>query len=139
MESWETSQVSKLRWTVLVIAVLVLAAAVLFAVLPYSLPVRSGDASSSLDTRTRCDNALVQRFGSPRPANVHTEVDKQSGISVVTVDNIEPDCRNVAPYRLGIAAGFLILALALGASAFASARRSRNRPNEAQEEAATAR
>jgi hypothetical protein len=110
------------RWALVISAMIALGCAVLFAVLPYTLPLQGG-GDPGPSTQTRCDAAVVQVFGSPSPGGV--EQSHGSARAVLTIPNVESSCDPVAHYRLGIAAGLLILALALGGVVLMSLRRER--------------
>ena len=58
-------------------AIVALAAAILFAVLPYTLALPTN--GSPITTHTRCDAALVQQFGTPKVGVVPPDDDVFAG------------------------------------------------------------
>jgi hypothetical protein len=103
---------SRWRWVLAVIAALVLVGAVLFAALPYTLPMGSAnDAEANQSTYTRCDAAVTQVFTSPSQGRVKLSTTGQH--ITVTVENLAP-CENVGRYRLGVGVLLLLGSLALG-------------------------
>ena len=91
---------------------------VLFAVLPYTVPIRMNSTS-----KVECDNAVVQVFGTPEFGLGESTFER--GESMTAIKNLGP-CESVAHYRLGIAAGFLLAAIALVVIVVVSARRGRH-------------
>jgi len=88
-------------------ALVALVGAVLFAVVPYTVPVRANGTNN-----VECDAAIVQMFGSPKFAFERAS-DSPNGEVWSSVKNFKPPCMSVAHYRLGIAAGLLVLAVVL--------------------------
>ena len=109
------------RRALAITAVTALGCALLFAVLPYTLPLPNGGEQGP-STQTRCDAAVVQVFGSPSEVGAETSLHGSAG-AVITIPNVESSCDPVAHYRLGIAAGLLVLAIALGGFVLLSLRR----------------
>jgi hypothetical protein len=111
-------------------AIVALVAAILFAALAYTLALP--DNGSPITTHTRCDAALVQQFGTPKVGVVTPDSSSQGSTQPIgiTVRNTPELCVPVAHYRLGIAAGLLIVALVLGGLVLMGARRDRRTAKE---------
>ena len=97
------------RWLLALGATVSLVAAVLFAVLPYTVPVRSNGTNN-----VECDGAIVQVFGSPQFGVGSSASRSPDGSPWVSTKNFKPPCLSVAHYRLGIATGLLLLAIVFG-------------------------
>lgn len=115
-------------------AIVALAAAILFAALPYTLALPTN--GSPITTHTRCDAALVQQFGTPKVGVVPPDASSRGSTQPIgiTVRNTAALCMPVAHYRLGIAAGLLIVALVFGGLVLVGARRDRRTPTRDAEE-----
>jgi hypothetical protein len=112
---------SRGRWGLAVLAVVMLVGAVLLAALPYTLPMGSANADAANQSiYTRCDAAVAQVVSSPGRDRIDVSTDKQP--ITITVPNLAP-CKNVARYRLG--AGLLLLtgSLAIGGYLIVEARK----------------
>jgi hypothetical protein len=117
--------VYKGRLGLAILGVVVFAGAVLFAALPYTVSVADANriaGNSQDDMETRCDAALIQMLGSPSQgrAQVGTGDD---GSPTITFSNHRPTCLTVARYRIGMAAGLLVIAVAVGVLMLVARRR----------------
>ena len=103
-----------------IVAAVALVAGVLFAALPYTVPVRSSGTNNA-----ECDGAVFQVFGSPKFGFEPESGFSPDGSPWSSIKNFKPPCESVAHYRIGIAAGFLTVALVLGACIVLGVRRER--------------